>query len=164
MNDRLGIGRGLKDRTAALQPALQGPCIGDVAVMGDGETAARELGEERLHVPERGAAARGIPVVADRPLALEALHYRRIGEVVADQPEVALDAELLAVKADDARRLLTPMLERVQAESRQGGGVRMAENAENAALFMQRVLVIGRRQPFRHEGPHSGGVSISRSS
>jgi hypothetical protein len=33
------------------------------------------------------------------------------------------------------------MLEGVKAERRQGGGIRMAENAEDAALLMKRVAV-----------------------
>ena len=66
---------------------------------------------------------------------------RRIGEVVADQPELALGMELRAVEADDARRFLAAMLQGVQAERRQRRRFGVPENAEHAALFMQRVAV-----------------------
>ena len=61
--------------------------------------------------------------------------------------------EALAVEGDDAGRFLAAMLQRVQAERRDGGGVRMAEDAEHAALLAQAVLVQvdacrGMRRPF----------------
>ena len=40
---------------------------------------------------------------------------------------------------DDAGGFLAAMLQRVQAERRDGGGIGVAENAEHAALFAQRV-------------------------
>ena len=49
--------------------------------------------------------------------------------------------EALAVEGDDAGGFLAAMLERVQAERGDGGGVGMAENAEHAAFFAQAVAV-----------------------
>ena len=46
-----------------------------------------------------------------------------------------------AVEGDDAGRLLAAMLQGVQAERRDGRGVRMAEDAEDAAFLAQRVAV-----------------------
>ena len=46
-----------------------------------------------------------------------------------------------AVEGDDAGRLLAAMLERVEAERREGGGVVMAVDAEDAAFLAQRVAV-----------------------
>ena len=119
MDDRLGVGGGLEDRAAALQLSLQRPGIGEVAVMRDGEAAAGELGEERLDVALHRAAGRGIAVVADGAVALQPLHDRGLGEIVADQADMALDAELPAVEGDDAGRLLAAMLQRMQAERSQ---------------------------------------------
>ena len=45
----------------------------------------------------------------------------------------------LAVGRDDARRFLPAMLQRVQPEVREVGGLRMAVDAEHAALFMEAV-------------------------
>ena len=44
-----------------------------------------------------------------------------------------------AVEGDDAGGLLAAMLEGVQAERRDGGGIGMAEDAEHAAFLAQRV-------------------------
>ena len=52
--------------------------------------------------------------------------------------------EDVPVEGDDARRLLAAMLEGVQAERRDGGGVRVAEDAEDAAFLAQRVAVADR--------------------
>ncbi len=59
--------------------------------------------------------------------------------MVADQAEAALGVEPRAVERDDAGRFLAAMLEGVEAERRDGGGVGMAENAEDAAFFAQAI-------------------------
>jgi hypothetical protein len=61
--------------------------------------------------------------------------------MIADQAEAPLGMEVVAVEADDARGLLTPVLERVQAEGSQCRGIRMVKDAENAALLMQPVFL-----------------------
>ncbi len=60
--------------------------------------------------------------------------------MVADQANPALGMEVVAVEADDARRFLAAMLERVQAERGERRGIGMVEDAEDAALFVQPVL------------------------
>jgi hypothetical protein len=49
--------------------------------------------------------------------------------------------EMMAVEADDAGGLLAAMLERMQTEGGQGRGVGMIEDAEDAALLVQPVLL-----------------------
>ena len=49
--------------------------------------------------------------------------------------------EALAVERDDAGGLLAAMLQGVQAERGDRGGVRMAEDAEHAAFLAQPVAV-----------------------
>ena len=51
--------------------------------------------------------------------------------------------EALAVEGDDAGGFLAAVLQGVQAERGDGGGVGMAENAEHAAFLAQPVAVIG---------------------
>ena len=58
---------------------------------------------------------------------------------VADEAEPALGIEALAVEGDDARRFLAAMLQRMEAERRDRGGVGVAEDAEDAAFFAQPV-------------------------
>ena len=81
--------------------ALHGHGVGEVAVVGDRQPAIGELGEERLHVAQAGAAGGGVARVADGAAAGQALHHRRLGEGVADQADMAFDVELGAV---DRRR------------------------------------------------------------
>jgi len=46
-----------------------------------------------------------------------------------------------AVEGDDARGLLAAMLQSVQSECGDGGGVGMAEDAEHPAFLAQRIAV-----------------------
>ena len=66
MQDHLGVGGRLHDRAVAHQLAPQGQAVGQVAVVADGEAAAVELGEQRLHVAQDGLAGGGIADMADR--------------------------------------------------------------------------------------------------
>src|SRR6185312_12554174 len=100
----------------------------------------------------------GIADMAHCHVAGEAFDHRRIGEVVADQPELALGMELPAVERHDARRLLAAMLQRVQAERGERRGFGVPQNAEHAALFMQRVAVeIGRGDRSVRHAPGAAG-------
>ncbi len=77
-------------------------------------------------------------------------------EGVTHQTHMALGDELAFVIGDNACRFLAAMLQGMQAQHRQGAGIGMVENAEHAALFMQRVLVpdvIGRRLGAGHHLP-----------
>ena len=67
-------------------------------------------------------------------------------EVVADEAEAALGMELPAVVGDDAGGFLAAMLERVQAERGDGGGIGVAEDAEDAALLAQPVVAVARER------------------
>ena len=75
--------------------------------------------------------------------------------MVADEAEAALGIEAVAVEGDDAGRLLAAVLEGVQPERGDGGGVGMAEDAEDAAFLAQAVRIgivilgMGRRSALR---------------
>ncbi len=109
--------------------------------MADGEAAGIELGEQRLHVAQDGRAGRGIADVAYGDGAGEAFDHLAAGKRVADQAEAALRVEPCAVEGDDAGGLLAAVLQSVQAERGDGGGLGMAEDAEHAAFFAERVAV-----------------------
>ena len=119
----------------------QREAVGEVAVVGDGEAAAVELGEQRLHVAQDGLAGGRIAHVADRGGAGQAVDHLAAGEVVADEAEAALGVETLAVEGDDAGGLLAAVLQGVQAERGDGGGVGVTEDAEHAAFLAQPVVV-----------------------
>ena len=109
--------------------------------MTDREAAAVELGEQRLHVAQDGLAGGRVAHVAGGRVAGQALDHLAAGEVVADETHPPLGMESLAVERDDAGRLLPAVLERMQAERGDRGGVRVSEDAEDAALFAQPVVV-----------------------
>ena len=77
--------------------------------------------------------------MADRGGAGQAVDHLAAGEVVADEAHAAFGVEALAVEGDDAGGLLAAVLQGVQAERCDGGGVGMAEDAEHAALLAEPV-------------------------
>ena len=109
--------------------------------MGDREAAGLEFGEQRLDIAQDGLAGRRIAHMADRRTSRQAVDGRGVREMIADQPLPALRVEPHAVESDDAGGLLAAMLQGVQAERGDRGGVGMVENAEDAALLAQSVAV-----------------------
>ena len=128
--------------------------------MGDREAAGVQFGEQRLHVAQNRFAGGGVTDVPDGRRTGQAFDRRGAGEMVADQALPTLRMEARAVEGDDARRLLSAMLQGVQAQRRDRGGVRMSENPENAALLSQPVVVeIQSRRFGRHARGKAGGKS-----
>ena len=82
--------------------------------------------------------------MADGSAAHEPVDDRLLGEGVADQADMALDMELVAVEGDDPGRLLSAMLQRVQAERGDGGGILTPENAEDSAFVMEMIVGLAR--------------------
>src|SRR5665648_116228 len=141
MKDHFGIGGRLADGTLLDEGLAHGECVGEVAIVAEGEPARFEIDEQRLNVAHDRIAAGGVADVADGHVALQAVDYGAGGKVVADKPEAALGVKVFAIEGDDAGGFLAPMLERVQAERSQGGGVGMVEDPENAALLVQPVFL-----------------------
>jgi hypothetical protein len=109
--------------------------------VGDCEAPGLELGEQRLDVTQYGVAGGRIANMADGPSPRQAIDRRSIREVIADQPLAALRVEPDAVESDNAGGFLAAMLQRMQPERGNGGGVRMVEDAEDAALLAQPVAI-----------------------
>jgi hypothetical protein len=141
VEDDLRVRGRLEDRAAPLQPVLQGDRVGEVAVVGDRETAAGELGEQRLDVALDRSAMGRITDVADGAVALEGVHHRRRGKAVADQAEVPGAVELASVEADNAGAFLAAVLQGMQAKHGQGRCVGVAEHTEHPALFAELVII-----------------------
>ena len=70
--DDLGVGGRLEQAAHPHQLLAQQVGVGEVAVVGEGQAAEVEIGEDRLDVAVGRAAGRGVAVVADRRIALEA--------------------------------------------------------------------------------------------
>ena len=62
------------------------------------------------------------------------------GEDLRHQPHAPVDVEGLAVGRDDARALLPPVLEGVEAIVGQFGGIRMPMDAKDPAVMLRMVL------------------------
>ncbi len=141
MEDDFGVGGRLEDRAALLEPLLQRQGIGNVAVMGDGKSAAGKFGEERLDIPVGWPAMGRVSVMADRPVARQSVHHGSTGKIVAHQAKVPFGVEFATVKRDDARSLLAAVLKRVETERGELRRVLVAEDAEDPALLMELVGV-----------------------
>ena len=99
-----------------------------------------EFGEQRLDVAQRGLAGGRVADVADGRFARQAVDRRGAGKMIADQALPAFGMESRSVEGDDARRLLSAVLEGVQPERDDRRGVGMAEDAEDAAFLVQPVF------------------------
>ena len=100
MDDDLGVGGRLEDATAPHQTAAGDVGVGEVSVVGDGEAAELEFGEQRLHVAQHRAAGGGIAHVAEGDGSGKSADHVLGAEVVADQAERTVGVELLAVEGD----------------------------------------------------------------
>ena len=109
--------------------------------MRDREPAAVEFGEQRLDIAQDRFAGRRIADMSEGQIARQPLDGRAAREMVADQPEAAFGLETPAVERDDAGRFLAAMLQGVQAERGDRGGVGVTEDAEDAAFLTQPVAV-----------------------
>jgi hypothetical protein len=148
MDDDLGIGGRLEDGAFLHQLGAQRIGVGEIAVMGDGDAAARQVREQGLNVAHRRAARRGIAVVADGVIALQVGGViALLAEDVADQARMTLGDELAVIVGDDTGRLLTAVLQRMQTENGQRAGAGVPENAKNAALLMQRIGLVNGEWP-----------------
>src|SRR5579863_9303671 len=109
--------------------------------MSNRQAAAIELSEEGLHVAKNRLAGRGIADVSDRRRTRQSLDCPGVGKMIADQPQATLGVKALSIEGDDAGRLLTAMLERVEAKRGDRRRVGMTENAEDAAFFAQPISI-----------------------
>ena len=81
------------------------------------------------------------------------------GERLGDLAHATGQPHALAVTGRDAGALLPAVLQRVEAERGQRGGLRVAENPENAALVFKFVVVsmagapVPRQAHFATQGP-----------
>src|SRR5580698_2369044 len=79
--------------------------------------------------------------MANRGSTRQAVDHFTPGKCVADQAQPPFGMEPLAVEGDDAGGFLAAVLQGMQAQRGDGGRVRMAENAENAALLAQTIRI-----------------------
>ncbi len=110
--------------------------VHQVAVVPDRDLPVGAIDQKRLRVLELALAGGRVAGVADGEVAGQRTE-RLLAECVGDLAHRARDAQLVAVGRGNAGALLAPVLQRVQAEIREVGRLRMAENAEDTALVFK---------------------------
>ena len=121
--EQLRVCRGREPGATAGQLGQQLARVDQVAVVADGDRPARSLAIRRLGVlPDRGPG-RAVAAVGDGQPAAQAGQVPLV-EDRADHAQVLVEHQLLAVAHGDAGQFLATMLEREQAERRDGGCLR----------------------------------------
>ena len=120
------------------QLVLQLAGIHDVAVVSHGNLPVGAIDQDRLRVVCAAVARRGIADVPDGDMAGQLLE-RFFGECLVHVAHRFRQANLLAVGSGDAGALLTAMLQRIESEVREVRRLRMAEDAEDAAVVLKFV-------------------------
>ena len=114
-----------EDGPVGLELAAQLHGVGEVAVVGQRDVPATEAHEHRLRVLDGAGARRGVARVADGGAAMQA-GDALVVESVGDEAHLAHGLRrAVIVHGDNAGRLLSAMLQRVQAEVRDVRRVRM---------------------------------------
>jgi lipoprotein-releasing system permease protein len=144
VDDDLGVGGRLEDRSLTDKFAAQVHRVRNVAVVSDSETARGKVGEQRLNIAEARAARSRVAHVTCRHRARQLAQRGSAREVLRDVTDPAARVELLAVEAGDPDRLLSAVLQGVETESDDRRGVSRADDAEHAAFLAQLVAVIER--------------------
>ena len=126
--------------------------------MADGERPARVVDGERLRVLQVRAARGRVADVANRERPRQVPELL-LAERVLDEPHGAVREELLPVARDDAGRLLAAVLEGVEPEVGEVGGLGVAVDGEDAALVVEVVVAVVVVSMSRHatDGPGRGG-------
>ena len=130
-----GVAGGLKDGALLLKLGANFERIGEIAVVRQRDLALVALHHDGLRIEQRRIAGGGVARVADGERAGNAGQHVG-GEDVGDQAHGLVQLQLLAVGGGDARRFLAAMLQRVQAEVGELGGLGMAVDGHHATFFV----------------------------
>jgi len=140
MQDDFCIRRRLTDGATGDQLTAQRQAVGEVAVMSNRDTADFQFGKQRLHVSKRHFAGRRITDVTDGDVAWQFGKRCRVRVVVADEAHATFRMEAQAIEGNDTGSFLATMLKGMQTKRRQRCRIRVPEDAEHAAFFMQRIV------------------------
>jgi hypothetical protein len=138
LDDDFGIGGGLEVGAIALEAGAEVAEIDEVAVVCDGDESPGGVDADGLSVEQGRVAGSGVAGVADGHGAGE-LGEHVVGEDLRNQAHAFDVGEVLAVGGSDAGRLLSAMLQGVEAEIGFSGGVGVVVNGDYAAFFMESV-------------------------
>ncbi len=140
VDDHLAVHRGLEDRPPLfeLRPQFEG--VDQVSVVGEGVVLVGMVDQKGLGVGEDRRAGRGIADMADRQASGE-LREDILAEHLRGEPHPLVLPDLAAVRRGDSRALLSPVLEREQAEEGHPRRLFVAVHRKDAALLTRPVLI-----------------------
>ena len=136
VQDHLGVRGRREERAARLERGADLARVDEVAVVAQGQRPAAGGEDDRLGVDQQRGAGRGVADVADRRLAGKAREPGLV-EDVGDVAHLPLDVDLAVVERGDAGRLLAPVLEGVETEVGEVGGILRIADAEDAAFVRE---------------------------
>lgn len=142
MEYHLRVGAGVEDGTVLFQFRSQRVVVHEVAVVRHRHGAEPVTGDEGLHVVDIGLPGGGVPDVPDGGGAGEPGEFGLINDV-GDETDAGDGAEDAVVDSDDSGALLAAVLESVEGEVAETGGVGVAVDANDAALFTGLFVIVG---------------------
>ena len=136
--DDFRVAAGLEDRTLTDELVAEVVRVCEVAVVADAELAVRAIDQEGLCVRKPALPSGRIADVPDRRVPRQ-LRQRLPVEDVGHVAHRLVDTDERTVRGRNARALLSPVLQRVQAEIGHVRGLGVSENSEDAALVLELV-------------------------
>ncbi len=143
----LAVAGGLKDGALPLEALADIGRVHQVAVMRQGNASLVALDADGLGVQQRRVAGGRIAGVADGQ-ASGHTRQRFIIEDVGHQPHGFVEQNALPIRGGDPGGFLAAMLQSVQAQIGQGGGLGVAPDGDHAAFFPKLV-----RLAVEHQAP-----------
>ena len=145
LDDDFGVAGGLEECAFALEAGAHVAEVDQVAVVGDGDEALGGIDADGLGVQQRRVAGGRVAGVADGHFAGQAGEHF-VGEDVGDEAHALDVGEIGVVGGGDAGGLLSAMLEGVEREIGLAGGVGMAVDGDDSALFAEFVVGVDAAQ------------------
>ena len=136
VHEHLGVGIRVEDRALVLEVAAQAHAVGEVAVVAQRHVAVVEAEDERLDVVGGAGAGGGVVHMADGLVSGEPADLAFVAEHLGQQAKAAMADQMAIVVRHDAGALLAAMLQGVESEIGETGGVGVAPDAENSAFFV----------------------------
>src|SRR5712675_2424699 len=116
------------------------PRTGQITVVAQGQLALVAVNDNRLRVHQRSVAGRRVARMSERCVAGKPRKHVGLKNI-RDQAETFFKMQFPAVARDDARRFLSAMLQRVEAQIGHLRGLGMAEDSAHAAVIVETIVV-----------------------
>ena len=113
MQDDLAVSGRLENRALFFKFGAKPRGIGEIAVVGDGDLAARAINHQRLGVFDVGTSGGRVTDVTNGEMARQRAKNVFVKNLI-DEPHVFMGAQLNTVGGGNARAFLATMLQRVQ--------------------------------------------------